>query len=324
MHSQLKLVGIVRMSARLDTLLLSFGTVAAGTAAAVVRGNMEVLPALLCMLFAFLAQAGCNLWHSYKEILYYYANLPKQRMGEGRREEKKILITRTVREAAFACFMLALMVGFGLMSMADVFWWPLVTGVLVAFFAWLEESGKQPLVRNPWSLLCTFMLFGPIGVISTSLLQAQHESGGWPWSSFDSAPSLWMGPAVGLLAVSSHKLYRYIRIIIRRKEDISDVKFQMSRTGVEWIVFLCGVGMLALMIAMVWQLHLLDPAYALVPAFLGFALNTYIAVRIRYNGLTGLQHLLTLSYVNFALTWGLTFLMFWYTGLPDDSMHAYF
>lgn len=108
----------MKRRADFQSLLLSAGTVVAGTAAAVVRGNMEVLAASVCLLFALSMQLGCNCYHSY---LLMRRSEPLPGRLDRVRNEEQVLSLRVLREGSFACLIISLMLGLTIMTMSATF-----------------------------------------------------------------------------------------------------------------------------------------------------------------------------------------------------------
>lgn len=310
----------MKRRADLRSLLLSAGTVMAGTAAAVVRGNMEVLAASVCLLFALTMQLGCNLYHNY-EMLQRAESV--RRHGETVSEERGPLARRVLREGSFACLVISLMLGLTIMTMSADFLWTILVGVAVYGLVYLMTRGPQ-VYRSPWSLLITFLLFGPIGVMSTGFLQFQHEAARSLWNSYDSYPCVFLGIAMGFLACSHHLVQSYFSYQIDDSRKQKGCVGWFGKRGVRVLVGLMGVISLATVIWSVFSLSFPDPLIAVIPGFLGFALNTLVAFSMRRSGAGELHHLSSLTQVNFFLT-ALLFLIIWgVLGTPDDSMRILF
>lgn len=312
------LTALVRRSANPSSLLLSVGTVCAGTAAAGIRGNMDVLTAALCLLFALLVQVGANLLHAWCEVSKYYGSIPRPRIHDYKRVGNPAS-ERVLKEGNRAALLLSVMVGITLMSMSRDAWWTLIPAVIVYGFVGIMNLGKHPLFRKPASLIGTFLLFGPVGVMSTALMQSQHEAQGSVFNMFDASPSIWMGIAAGFLALNVHLLNKYTNYCVEPEKNPGNLVAIIGKAGVRWCVFLNGLMMLAFMVWMAMLLDFVDMFPGLVPTFIGFALNTYIAIRMGQNQYIGLKHLSALTLVNYILTWGLTFIISIFIGTPDDS-----
>lgn len=314
----------VKRRANFSTLMMGVGSVFAGTAAAALRGNLEILPASICLLFVIFAQLSANFSHSYIAASRYYEGLRQPRYAILPIPTTNKLAVRVLRESAFGCGIIACMFGFAIIALATTPWWVLIVGLLIAGINWLLNLGKHPQFGRPMSLFFTWLLFGPVCVIATSLLQCQHEAvAAWGW--FDLAPSLFLGPAMGFLACNIQLLYGYcIYRVEPNRTDVRGLTYQWGPGVVRALFILNGLLMLALLIWKVFYLDLRAPLIAIAPAFITFALNTYIGLRMRYAPVGELRHLGMLCKINYLLMGVLTFIVWWWIGAPDDSLMVIF
>ncbi|MDE5902355.1 MAG: hypothetical protein K2H21_03965, partial [Muribaculaceae bacterium] len=178
--------------------------------------------------------------------------------------------------------------------------------------------------RNPGSLLITFLLFGPIGVMATGFLQFQHEAARSLWNFYDSSPCLFLGVAMGFLACSHHLVLAYFNYEINPTPSQKGCVSFFGRRGVILLTGICGMLMLATVVWSVFSLSFPSPLIAVIPGFLGFALNTLVAFTMSRAGVGELHHLITLTRVNYFLTALLFFIIWWVLGTPDDSMRMLF
>lgn len=316
------LYALVKRKANLPSLMLGAGSVLAGTGAAAVRGNMEILAASICLLFACFAQIAANLDHYYWMVNKKYDNMPRPKMHKPEMHGNAIAV-RVLREAAFASGLIAAMIGLCLMTMAEQPFWTLILGAIIIISNFLLTKGPKPLFGSPWSLIFTWNTFGPVAVWGTAYIQAQHEANVM-WSMYDSAPALIVGFAMGFLACNVHLIYSYAMDRVDPGVNPNSLSVRAGHRFVEWLFFLNG---LIPLITMGWGIlyfNIQRPEVALVPIFLGFALNTYIAFRMHKAPIGELVHLSMLTKINYLLT-GLTiFILWWYIGAPDDSMSVLF
>lgn len=184
------------------TFFIGAATVLFGSSAATLRGNLEVLPASLCLVFTILCQiAGFNL-HRYYDISH---RLPGHEHDDETLDSfDQVPRSSIFREGCSAFSILAVMIGLAMLSMGG---WPmLIFGVLVAVIAWFTFAGPRPLFHTPWALLSTFLLFGPVGVIGTSLIQSAHESSSM-LNNYDLAPALYVSLVSGIMAANCQLVY---------------------------------------------------------------------------------------------------------------------
>lgn len=315
-------LSLVKRKANLPSLMLGAGSVLAGSGAAAIRGYLDILAASICLLFVIFAQLAANFGHYYLEIGRYYANLPRPKL----REHKwygNLLVVRVFREASFAAMIMAGMLALTIMTMAGSPWWVMILGIVVVGINLLLSFGKHPLYGTPWAVVFTGILFGPAGVIGTALLQVQHKSPTL-WSYFDISPAIFLGLAMGLLACNIYLMYAYFVNKMDPDHNPRSIVSRIGMRGVEWLLFTNGFLQLAMMSFLVWYFDLPRPELAIVPSFLGFALNTYVFINMRRAPIGELVHLNMLTKINMLLMGLLTFLIWWYIGAPDDSLKVVF
>lgn len=307
----------MKRKADLHSLAMSAGTVLAGTAAAVIRGNMEVLAASLCLIFALVTQTGCNLHHYYR--LMQHTLMSESMRSRWAKVDDDPVATRLLREGSMASFLISLTLGLAIMTMAEGIWWTLVVAVLLYGTIYLMSTGPFSF-RNPLTLIVTFMLFGPIGVMGTALVQFQHEAAYSIWSFYDLGPSIFMSVVMGLLACSHHLVLSYFNTTIGSEPMRQGCVKTFGRKGVAVLVGISGLLVFATAAVMVLYLDIPKPLVALLPGFLAFALNSHIALNLNKAGVGELRHLNFLSQLNMLLTGLLFFIIWWVIGSPDDSM----
>lgn len=323
----MNLLSFVKRKAILPSLWLGVGTVCAGTASAVIRGNMELLPATLCLIFAIFAQLTANFYHAWYEMQKDHDKaFPQDTVlyDEDDSERGHPFLIRVIREAATASFLLSLMAGLGLLTIAEHSWWFVTMGLFIYGLYYLMHVGKQPLINTPVSMLATFLIFGPVGVMSTCLIQSQAEAHGSLWAFFDTAPSLFLGPACGCMALTVHYVFSYFNYLTDPEYNRYSLTRIVTPRGIEIMTFFNGLIMLGCVIALVLVLNVSHPLIAVVPAFIGFGLNMHIAIQLHRTHISGMSHLYVLSIVNYILTFGLTFIFFCVIAPPDDSYRLLF
>lgn len=304
---------------------MGIGTVCAGTASAAIRGNVEVLTAILCLLFAIFTQLAANFLHAYRELKNYYANLVKPKIADEKYKGNP-LAERLLREATTGCFIFSLMIGLSLMSMSPT---PILALTVIIFIYGanlLLNFGTRPLFGTWWSFIFTFLIFGPIGVVGTCLIQSMLEAGVDLWARFDTEPPIYLGFAVGFFAVNIHLVFAYYnakgniyKLEEGAKSNINTVILKIARPTIY-------VNAMIAFLLMGYKIYTdyPDPLIAIIPIFLGLALNTFIANRMGRVSLPELGHLGLLSIVNYLLI-GVTSLIIWaIIGSPDDSIKMLF
>lgn len=216
---------ILVKAAGLRTLWLGIASVIAGAAAAAAHGNLELYPALVCVVFAIFAQCTSNVMHHYFDAKH----------GYGENEEDDITfaedinrpLTYILKEGIQIFLILAATAGLALLSMTG--WWTLIIAALLIFIVVICNAGPYPLSRSVCYPIATFLIFGPLGVVSTELVQSQHTSAhilSW----WDLGPALTMGTITGLMAVNCHIIYG---ILHRRKNAVNSRTTFFGRYGMK-------------------------------------------------------------------------------------------
>lgn len=319
------------------SLLLGTGSVLAGCAAAVVHGNLEVLAAILCLFFVWAAQLGSNVGHRF----YDYKNgnirrittIPGEYVGSG---FAGITTYTLLKETTYALSVLATMFGIALASFAG--WWAFFFGIIIAFVAYLNNFSPFPIVRTPAGPVVTFLLFGPMCVIGTCLIQSQDGAEmilNW----FDLEPAVYIGLAMGFLAANVHLCYLYMTYPF----DIdTGVRTLLTRYGNKGVVPLFIVntllgtfflGMLAVDITfscpwLIWGVCAVPLLYNLAALVimcrtkLISASGRTVEENDRLSSVNSRSALLT--DVGFAVTGLLLFIVCLLSGTPDDSVKVFF
>lgn len=221
------------------SLLLSAGAVLAGLAASVGRGGVAIFPAMNTMLVAILFQISGNLYYGSRRAEKWRGTKVEERdpftpMGY------KIIHTLS---NVFALF--AITIAFPLFT--RIGWLAIVyIGVLLVFL-YFYFGGPRPLVRTRWAVLITFLLFGPIAVSGTAMIQNHYMR-------VNLTPILLYSLVSGLLAVTAHLSIQFLRI----KEDVRDsMNSLLSGCGskpVAIFYLLCVVTVCCIMVAFPGQI----------------------------------------------------------------------
>lgn len=117
--------------------------------------------------------------------------------------------------------------GLALLSMTG--WWTLIVAALLLLIVAISNVGPHPLSRSIFYPVATFLIFGPIAVVSTELAQSQHTTSvvvNW----WDLRPSLTMSAIMGLMAVNCHVLFG---VFHRRKNAVSSRTTFFGRYGMK-------------------------------------------------------------------------------------------
>ncbi len=175
---------------RLRTLPVSVAGVIAGIGCAVWHGCFDAVAALLCLLFAVLAQVASNFGNEY----YDYVNGVDKRGRDGFRRgvTEGDISPRAMKRATFAVLAAAALAGCAMLPIGGL--WLLPVGVVIVLFAIAYSAGPYPLSHHGLGDVAVVLFFGVVPVTLTCYLQC----GG-----FDAiATSLPVSLAVGLLAAN--------------------------------------------------------------------------------------------------------------------------
>ena len=221
---------------RLRTLPVSLAGVICGTACALLQGSFNAIVALLCMLFAALAQIASNFGNEY----YDYKNGIDKKGREGFRRgvTEGEIAPIAMKRATYATLALAAITGCAMLFFGP--WWLLFVGAMVALFALGYSAGPYPLSHHGLGDVAVIIFFGVVPVTFTCYLQA---------GKFDNTGiTLSTAFAVGLLAANV--------LIVNNYRDMEDDKAVNKNTTVvifgrktmAWCYLLAG---LVAMVAMV-------------------------------------------------------------------------
>lgn len=199
-----------------QSLIISAGAVMGGLTASVIRGGISLFPAIMTLLFAMLLQVSANLYHGYFDLCF---GAGENISGMGDRDSRAANSSRVfiLRIVANGFGILALTAGMSLF--AFIGWLGVVYVAVIAVMLYLYFTGPKPIVRTQWSLLFTFLFFGPIAVSGTALIQ-NAESHDW-------LPVVVYSIINGVLAVNAHIAIQYLRYEedkINGKETLVTVK----------------------------------------------------------------------------------------------------
>ena len=197
---------------RLRTLPVSVAGVLAGIACAIMGGSFSLVPALLCLLFAMLAQVASNFGNEY----YDYVNGLDRKGREGFRRgvTEGDISPRAMRIATYATLAVAAVVGCSMLFFGG--WWLLPVGIAIGLFALAYSAGPYPLSHHGLGDVAVVIFFGVAPVTLTCYLQ----EGGW----YSLPLSLPVSVAVGLLAANV--------LVVNNYRDVEDDRAVGKRTTV--------------------------------------------------------------------------------------------
>lgn len=312
------LVSLLVAGASPKMLIMGVASVAAGTASAALRGNLEILPATMCLIFALLFQIAGTYWHIYVENrrvcdTRYIDDAVEDDAGQ------ELSRTRVLREAAFAFLILDAMVGLALLVMSGL--WSLVVGCVLALVVYLTFGGSRPLSRSPWGIICTFLLFGPVGVMGTCMVQSGQEAS-YLLTYYDIEPALYISVVMGLMAVNCNIVHNIASLDVDRAMGRRTIPMAAGERLVRTLFVANGIVWTAIMacLALVQNFNIWE--MMIVPV-LTLGVNSWLSVKLpeaREKG-TGLQLAANLNMLFLALAMLVVALI---DGAADDSARFIF
>lgn len=190
------------------TLPVSVAGVAIGVAYGLLLPPLRWLPALLCLVFALLAQIASNFANEYYD---YKGGLDRKgREGPRRGVTEGDITPAAMRRATFITLAAACCVGCGLIAFAG--WWLVGVGAFIAIGVLAYSTGPYPLSHHALGEVAVVVFYGVIPVCFTYFLMA----GQWP------VEVMLGGLAAGLLGANV--------LIVNNYRDIDDDRAVGKRT----------------------------------------------------------------------------------------------
>ena len=229
---------------RLRTLPVSLAGVICGCGCALLQGSFNAVTALLCVLFAALAQVASNFGNEY----YDYRNGIDKKGREGFRRgvTEGEISPRAMKRATYATLSAAAVVGCLMLFYGP--WWLVLVGITIMLFALGYSAGPYPLSHHGMGDVAVIIFFGIVPVTFTCYLQT---------GSFNNLYiTLPTSLAVGLLAANV--------LVVNNYRDMDDDKAVNKRTTVvifgrrvmSWCYLLWGIVAMAIMHPVWTELHL--------------------------------------------------------------------
>ena len=155
---------------RLRTLPVSVAGVVVACGYAAMHGGFQWLPAVLCCLFALLAQVASNFANEYYD--YKNGSDKKGRAGFRRGVTEGDITPGAMKRATFGTLALACVVGCCLIPFGG---WKLIpVGIVIALFALAYSAGPYPLSRIGLGDVAVLLFFGLVPVCLTFYLQTGY------------------------------------------------------------------------------------------------------------------------------------------------------
>lgn len=197
---------------RLRTLPVSMAGVIAGTSCAIYHHGFSLLPFLICLVFAILAQIASNFANEYFD---FKNGLDKKgREGFRRGVTEGDISPKEMKFATFITLALAACIGATLVIWGG--WWLIFVGLAVAIFALAYSAGPFPLSHNGLGEIAVIVFFGFVPVIFTDYVQTKVL--------YLDSITLLSGAAIGLMGANV--------LIVNNYRDMEDDRDVGKRTSV--------------------------------------------------------------------------------------------
>lgn len=202
--------------ARLRTLPVSLSGVVIAIGLSVWQHRFSWTPAVLCLVFALLAQIVSNMANEYYDFL---KGTDKQgRVGPRRGVTEGDIKPKTLRNVTFALLALDCAVGMCLLLYGE--WWLLIVGIIIALFALAYSAGPYPLSYHGLGEMAVFIFFGVVPVVFTHHVVTQRPLAFVPAEVI----VLLAGMAIGFMAVNV--------LLVNNYRDVDDDREAGKNTSV--------------------------------------------------------------------------------------------
>ena len=153
---------------RPKTLPAAVAPVLLGTAMAHSDGQLHLLPAAICLVFALLVQIGTNFANDYLDGVK--GTDTGARLGPRRAVAAGLVSASTMKWAAIGILAFAFCLGLSLIHFGG--WYLLPVGLFSVLCAWFYTGGPYPLAYNGMGDVFVVLFFGLIAVGCTYFVQA--------------------------------------------------------------------------------------------------------------------------------------------------------
>ena len=228
---------------RLRTLPVSVAGVIAGCGCAIMLDSFRIVPAILCLTFAVLAQIASNFANEYFDFKNGIDK--KGREGFRRGVTEGEITPKSMKHATFITLALAALVGCAMLIYGPL--WLIPVGIVIMLFALAYSAGPYPLSHHGLGDIAVVIFFGVVPVTLTCFLQTAS----WEGLGLVLATSV----AVGFLAANV--------LVVNNYRDMEDDAAVNKRTTV--VIFGRRVMSLVYLSAGVAAMFIMYPVWALLP-----------------------------------------------------------
>ena len=244
---------------RLRTLPVSIAGVIAGIGCAIRTDSFRVVPAMLCLTFAVLAQIAANFGNEY----YDFKNGidKKGRAGFRRGVTEGEITPKAMKAATFITLGIAAAVGCVMLIYGP--WWLIIVGILIMCFALAYSTGPYPLSHHGLGDISVIIFFGIVPVVLTWYLQTSS------WDSADIA--IETSVAIGLLAANV--------LVVNNYRDLEDDTAVGKRTTV--VIFGRKVMSAAYLLSGFIGMSVMIPVWLGMPVWVFAVPLIYLALHVK-------------------------------------------
>lgn len=239
---------------RLRTLPVSVAGVLTGIAFALMHSGFDAVPAVICLVFAVLAQVASNFANEYFD---YAAGRDRPgREGPRRGVTEGEISPSAMKKATYITLGLAGCFGLSLVGWGG--WWLLAVGALIAVGVFAYSAGPYPLSTNGLGEIAVVFFFGIIPVNLTYYVQTLG------WSADVALASI----AIGLMGANVLIINNYRDVEDDRRVNKRTLCVRLGRPAMRRLYMLdAAVAVLALLpawIAAGWWSAVVPVAYLLL------------------------------------------------------------
>ncbi len=230
---------------RLRTLPVSAAGVLAGCAVALCYDNFNWLPAVICLVFALVAQIVSNFANEYFD---FKNGLDRK----GRQGFRRGVTEGDIKPESMKWAMIILMAADCLLGCTLIYWgglWMIPVGILIALAAFAYSAGPWPLSHHGLGDEAVIIFYGIVPVMFTAYLQCGDWTGG---SMAGALGEMWkmaliVSIGVGLLGanVLTVNNVRDVRDDAKVDKRTKAVIFGVKTMKIVYIIFAyCGLGLI--------------------------------------------------------------------------------
>lgn len=321
-YSKMKHIPFLKKATMPDTLLMGVSTVFAGTAIAAVRDEVRIMPMLLCILFVAAGQLASNCTYVFNDLRNHHGNTALEEIAGRLNRQEDTELYGMLRIIAGVATIFAVTIGFMLASYCGA--WSLLLGALLFILSYLNVQGPMPLVGTPFGPLITYLVFGPIGVVGTFLLQfADSTFAILSW--FDIGPAVYFGLSIGFLAVNVHIAIEYQHYRMNLLTHRTSVVTELGRKFSRYAVFFGGFGMWIFFYIMVDSHYCQHPLLDMIMPTISMVVNCIVWYKLRRfsPAKKGIRPSV-LAVANMLLLALVTMILFISIGTPDSAIRDYY